>query len=254
MSYYQQISEGTENFIIIIEGIKTSRENIKVDAREDSINVEINNEKKEILNFPLKNKNLKIDVKNISAKLSNEILTITAKLLKKERKEKSVEVLDVKENIIEEKEKEISRLNEKYNELNDRYLRLYADFENSRKFWDKKEEELRKYSGLDIIKNLLPIMDSFELALKDKNNEQNEGLRKIYENFKKTLFNYGLNEINSLNKKFDPLLHEALMIENTDKFEDGVIIEEFQKGYKFKDIVLRTAKVKVAKMQKNNKL
>jgi len=275
MPYYRQISESEENFIINIEPVEVSKENIKVYAREDFIEVEINRDKeqggkketnqKDILNFPLKNRNLAIDLKNVSAKLSNKILTITAKLLKKEKTEKNVEIFDEKENIIEQKTKEINELKKNYDELKDKYLRLMADFENSRKFWDKRENELRTYGGLDLVASLLPIIDAMQLAFKEikkdntnkeiENKEKNkeimnkhiDGLKMIFENFKKILFDHGLEEIDALNKKFDTRFHDAYMVENTDKFPDGTVIEEFQKGYMYKGIVLRTAKVKVSK-------
>lgn len=260
MSYYQLVSESEENFIINIEDIEVNKENVKVEANEDMIKVEINhdNSKKDVLNFPLKNKNSIIDLKSVSAKLKDKILTINAKLLKKEEKKKEVEIFDEKEDIVKRKEEEIEELKKAYNELNDKYLRLMADFENSRKFWDKREMELKSYGGVDLIRNLLPVIDAMQLAFRDiekdkkenmddENKKHIEGLKMIFENFIKILFDSGLKEIESINKKFDPQFHEAYMVESTDKFPDGTVIEEFQKGYMYKGIVLRTAKVKVSK-------
>ncbi|MFN3527755.1 MAG: nucleotide exchange factor GrpE [Candidatus Altarchaeaceae archaeon] len=245
--YYQQVLESKENFIINIEPVEVNKENINLNVSEEEIKVEIFKDKekkqKDFLNFPLKNKNFKIDLNSVNAKLENKILTISAKLLKKE--EKNIEIFDEKENIIKQKEKEIE-------ELNDKYLRLLADLENLRKFWNKRENELKTYGNIELIKKLLPILDAMEVAFKNiktenLKEEDIKGIKMIFENFKKILFDSGLEEIKSLNEKFDPRYHEAYIVENNDKFPDETIIEEFQKGYKYKDIVLRTAKVKVCK-------
>ena len=94
----------------------------------------------------------------------------------------------------------------------------------------------------------MPILDHFELALNHKDNHAEfiKGIELIYSQIIELLEKKGVKQINALNKKFDPHIHEALMSEKSDQ-EDNTIIEEFQKGYKLGDKIIRHSKVKVAK-------
>ena len=99
-----------------------------------------------------------------------------------------------------------------------------------------------------MIKNILPILDSFEVALKNKTvgTEFAKGIEMIYAQLFSMLENSGLKRIDAEGKQFDPYLHEALMQEESDK-EDGLVIEEFQKGYFLNGNILRHSKVKISK-------
>ena len=128
-------------------------------------------------------------------------------------------------------------------ERTDLLKKVQADFENYKKRTEKEKQEFTKYACSDIINELLPILDSFELAIRDT---KNKDIEVIYSQLWQILSNQGLAKIKALNQKFDPYLHEALLQEKSDK-EEGTILEELQAGYKMKDQVLRHTKVKVAK-------
>jgi molecular chaperone GrpE len=123
---------------------------------------------------------------------------------------------------------------------------LQADFENYRKYYEKEKQEIIERANEDLIKELLVVIDDFERALQSVEGEKDkQGLAYIYRNFLKILEKHGLKQIEALNRKFDPSLHEAVLKEVSEK-DDGTIIEEIQKGFTFKGKVLRPSKVKVS--------
>ena len=136
----------------------------------------------------------------------------------------------------------------KLNELTETVQRVQADFENYKKRTEKDKEEFVKYACQNIVLDLLPILDNFELALKYTKDKEEfvKGIELVYSNFIDILDKKGLKPINALSKGFDPVMHEALMQE-TSKEKPGTVIEEFQKGYMINDKVIRPTKVKVAK-------
>jgi len=136
----------------------------------------------------------------------------------------------------------------KIEELTNLVKRVQADFENFKKQQEKEKSEFCKYASAEVIKKLLPLLDSFQLALKSDNNpeEFKKGVELIYSQFWQILEAEGLRPIECAGKKLDPFCHEVLLQEESDKPEDTVI-EELQKGYMLKDGVLRPAKVKISK-------
>jgi molecular chaperone GrpE len=139
-------------------------------------------------------------------------------------------------------------------ELTETLQRLQAEFENYKKRIDKEFSERIKYSNAGLISKLLPVLDSFELAIKNKDKSEDfiKGMELVYSQFYSVLKEEGLKPIEALNKKFDPYLHEVMMQEENDK-EDEIILEEFQKGYMLNDRVLRHSKVKVSKKREQPK-
>ncbi len=132
-------------------------------------------------------------------------------------------------------------------QLTDTLQRLQAEFENYKKRTDKECADFRKYSTAKLITKLLPILDSFELALKNtKDDGAKKGLELIYSQFFTTLEEEGLRKIKALKEKFDPYKHEVLLTEKSDQPED-TILEELQTGYILNEEVLRHTKVKIAK-------
>jgi molecular chaperone GrpE len=121
--------------------------------------------------------------------------------------------------------------------------KVQADFENSQKRAEKEKKDYIEYSCQNIIIELLPILDSFDLALK---NTDSKDIKALYDQLWNLLSSKGLEKIKALDEKFDPFLHEALLQEASDKPE-GTVIEELQAGYKLKEIIIRHTKVKVAK-------
>jgi molecular chaperone GrpE len=139
-------------------------------------------------------------------------------------------------------------------EMNDKYIRLYAEFDNYRKRVNKDREELIKYANEGIIYQLLPVIDNLEMALKHSNDSTSSGLVQGVENtlreFLRTLEKFGLNPIEAVNKPFDPSLHEAMCVIERKDIEENLVVEEFRKGYIFKEKVLRPSLVSVSKRPK----
>ncbi len=135
----------------------------------------------------------------------------------------------------------------------DKFLRQQAEFENFRKRLDKEKSQFLKYANQAIILEILTVLDDLEravsLAEKHKQDFKTflKGVEMILAHLYEVLKKQGVRSIDAKNKKFDPLLHEALMSVESDREDDNKIIEELQKGYLIEDRVLRTAKVKVAK-------
>lgn len=175
---------------------------------------------------------------------------IDEKESKKNEKFKEEEEKEVEE-IAKEKE-EKKKLEEKA-KLADEYLSklqwLQADFENYKKRMEKEKESWKKYSNESLIKNLLIVLDSFEQALASipKNSPIMNGLKIIFKQFWEILEGEGLKPIKAVGEKFDPFLHEALMIVERDDKKENTIIEELQKGYMLHSKVIRPSKVMVTK-------
>lgn len=150
----------------------------------------------------------------------------------------------------EELEKKLKEEEEKSKNYWDRILRMQADFENFQKNMEKERQNIVKMASEDIIKDLIDDLENLELALenakKDNENIYNS-LKIVYDHFLKTLEKNGLERIESIGKKFDPYLHEAIMIEETLNNDDGLVVEEFRKGYKLNGKVIKPSKVKVLK-------
>ena len=149
---------------------------------------------------------------------------------------------------VEEQEKSLQKeLGEQTKLAEDRlnHLKyLQADFDNYRKKFDKEKEDIIKLANENLIKELIVIVDDFEISLNEVNDEKTrKGLELIHKNLLKILDKHGLKQIESVGKKFDHNYHEVLMKENSDK--DGIVLEEFQKGYMLKNKVIRTSKVKI---------
>jgi molecular chaperone GrpE len=140
----------------------------------------------------------------------------------------------------------------KLQESEDRVLRLAADFENSRKRLEREREISLKYAEENILKDLLPGIDNIERAV-DQGREVNslesllQGVELTRDGLLATLEKYGVKAIDSIGQPFDPNLHEALATEETDKMEPNMVLREFQKGYIYRDRLLRPAKVIVSK-------
>ncbi len=157
-------------------------------------------------------------------------------------------------------ESKIRELREKLKEAiekKDEYLagwqRNKADFINARKEEEKRRQEIIKFSEAEIIKDFLPVLDSFETALNSENwqkldKDWQKGVKSIYNQLLNALNKNGIEEINSKNNPFDPKEHEAMgEIEVDDKNKDSVVLEESRKGYKMDGRVLRPAQVIIGK-------
>lgn len=163
---------------------------------------------------------------------------------KKEKKQKKI------------KDKRLDKLNEAYNkisELEDRLLREKAELVNYRKRKEEEISRLLKYSNEDLVKEILPIVDNFERAINmDDDNLEDEvskflsGFKMIYCKLVSTLEKYEVKAIDGNNKPFDPTYHQAVLTEQREGVEKEIVLDVLQKGYLYKDKVIRPAMVKVS--------
>jgi len=134
-------------------------------------------------------------------------------------------------------------------ELRDQLLRRQADFENFRRRTERDRSEFLQYAAMEIVRDLLPVLDDFDRALKVDSADQEyaKGVELIYQRLFDTLKKSGLEPIETEGQSFDPHLHQAAeMAEASEGVEDQAILEVFRKGYNFKGRLLRPAMVKVA--------
>jgi molecular chaperone GrpE len=135
-------------------------------------------------------------------------------------------------------------------ELNNKYLRLYAEFENYRRRVGKEKEELAKFGNESLLYELLPVIDSLELALKHSSGEENSGLVQGVEmtlkELHRTLDKFGLSRIESVGKEFDPAVHHAMTQVEREDLDEKMVAEELRPGYLYNGKVLRPSLVSVS--------
>jgi len=153
-----------------------------------------------------------------------------------------------------EPESELQKVRAERDTLLDRLARLQAEFENARKRAVREQQDYREYAVSDTVKSLLPILDSFERALQVSGNNGNDlrsGVELIYKQLQDALVKLGLRQIPTKGEPFDPHLHEAIEMVDTDEVEDHHVLDELQRGYKLKERLLRPAMVRVARNPKS---
>ncbi len=158
---------------------------------------------------------------------------------------KEVEAQDVNQNIAET---ELSKLKEEYDELDDRYKRMLAEFENYKKRSQKEKEGIYGMITADVVAVMLPIMDNLEKAGSTKTDDEKyqEGIKLVARQFREALKSLGLEEIETVGQRFNPEFHEAVShIEDESKGEQE-IVQEYRKGYKIGNKVVRHSMVIVA--------
>ena len=187
------------------------------------------------------------------------------KELEKEKTEKAVsEEKETKEAAASEKEnKETSEKeekasekkkdpkDEKIDELNDKLKRSMAEFDNYRKRTDKEKSAMYEIGAKDVIEKILPIVDNFERGLNSipedaKGSAFADAMEKIYKQFVKTLDDMGVKPIEAVGKPFDPNFHNAVMHVEDENLGENVVAVELQKGYTYKDSIVRHSMVQVA--------
>lgn len=133
-------------------------------------------------------------------------------------------------------------------ELQDRLLRTRAEFDNARRRQERERSEYLQFAAMDLVKDILPILDDFERALKVETADRNyaKGVELIYQRMADNLKKMGLEPIDTAGCQFDPNLHQAVERVPTEEAEDQSILGEFQRGYNFKGKLLRPAMVRVA--------
>lgn len=148
---------------------------------------------------------------------------------------------------------ELEKLQAERNLLLDRMARLQAEFDNARKRAAREQQEYKDFALADALKNLLPILDSFDRALQTKVQKPEDfrsGVELIRKQFQDALEKLGLRPIPAKGEPFDPRLHEAIEMVDTDEAKDHHVLDELQRGYKLKDRLLRPSMVRVARNPK----
>lgn len=145
-------------------------------------------------------------------------------------------------------ESEFEQLAKEKTELQELLQRRQAEFENFRRRGEREKAEVFEYASMDAVKSLLPILDDFERALKAESadKEYARGMELIYQRLSDVLKKLGLEPISTKTSLFDPHLHHAVDMVETDEYPDHTILDEYQPGYYFKGRLLRPAMVKVA--------
>ena len=171
--------------------------------------------------------------------------------IKKDFEEENLDdenIEETEENKTEDIEDEKENKDLEYDDLKDKFMRLQADFTN---FKRRTEEEKKGYIELGVKKianDLLPVIDNFDRAIEtiDKKDSTYDGIEMIRDQLIEVLKKEGIVEMEALGKEFDPTYHHAVLAEDSDEYESGVVIEVLQKGYLIEDKTLRPAMVKVS--------
>ena len=145
-------------------------------------------------------------------------------------------------------EKELEEAKKTIEEQKDKYLRLSAEFDNYRKRTEKEKSSMYIIGARDIVEKMLPIVDNFErgLAQAPEDDPFAEGMKMIYKQMMTAFDEMGVKPIEAVGKEFDPNLHNAVMHVEDESVGENIVVEEFQKGYTYKDFVVRHSMVKVA--------
>ena len=163
--------------------------------------------------------------------------------------EKETEETGEKKGFFGKKKKD--KKDEQLEALNDKYTRLFAEFDNFRKRSEKEKAAMFDMGSKNVIEKILPVIDNFERGLAQvpedrKDDPFVDGMDKVYKGLSKALEDLGVTPIEAVGQEFDPELHNAVMHEDNDEVGDNIITEEYQKGYKYHELVVRHSMVKVA--------
>ena len=163
--------------------------------------------------------------------------------------EKAEEGSEEKKKFFGKKKKD--KKDEKIEELTDKLTRQMAEFDNFRKRTEKEKSQMYEVGAKDIIEKILPIVDNFERGLaavteEEKENAFVQGMEKVYKQLMTTLEGIEVKPIEAVGKEFDPNFHNAVMHVEDENLGENIVAEEFQKGYLYRDSVVRHSMVKVA--------
>ncbi|MCR4731694.1 MAG: nucleotide exchange factor GrpE [Lachnospiraceae bacterium] len=161
------------------------------------------------------------------------------------------EVPEGREGFFKKKKDKKDKKDDLIEELRDKVTRQMAEFDNFRKRTDREKSQMYDMGAKDIVEKILPVLDNFERGMAAVTDEEKaspfvDGMDKIYKQLITTLEAAGVKEIECLGKEFDPDLHNAVMHVEDEEAGENIIVEVFQKGYTYKDAVVRHSMVKVA--------
>ena len=159
----------------------------------------------------------------------------------KKKKKKSARALEI----------ELKKSQEMLADITDKYQRLMAEFENARKRNAKEQSRMYDIGAKEVLRKLLPVVDNFERGLDALSEEEKEGafaqgIEKIYQQLMTVFDEIGVKAMDAAGKEFNPDFHNAVMHVEDEELGENLVVEEFQKGYMYKDSVLRHSMVKVA--------
>ena len=169
-----------------------------------------------------------------------------------EEAEDAAEPDEPRQNPVAQLQAQIDTLTAERASLYDKLIRRQAEFENYRKRVERERGELYQHGRDDVLLQFLPVVDNFERALSSLETSEGDaealrhGVELIHKQFKDALSKLGLEAVEAVGQTFDPHVHEAVTTEATDKHKENTVIQEFQRGYRIGDRLLRPAKVKVA--------
>jgi molecular chaperone GrpE len=146
-------------------------------------------------------------------------------------------------------ETELQKMKAERDSLLERLARMQAEFENARRRATREQQEFREFATADAVKAMLPVVDNFERALRAKSNaaEFRDGVKLIYKQLRDVFAKLGVQSIAAEGEAFDPRLHEAVEMVETEDAPDQTVVEELQSGYRMKERLLRPSMVRVAK-------
>ena len=168
-----------------------------------------------------------------------------------EAEEGATEASGEKKGFFKKKEKK-DKKDEKIEELNDRLMRQMAEFDNFRKRSEREKSQMFEIGAKDIVEKILPVIDNMERGLATVSPEVLEsdafaqGLEKVYKHFMTVLEQAGVKPIEAVGNEFNPDFHNAVMHVEDEEVGENIVVEEFQKGYMYKESVVRHSMVKVA--------
>ena len=147
-----------------------------------------------------------------------------------------------------EETEEVDEFKQKYDELYDKYLRMLAEYDNFKKRTQKEKDELYAFAVADTLEKLLPVLDNLERAADAaaEKSPLSDGVKMVLKQFGETLEKMNVTPIEAVGKEFDPNIHNAVMHIEDENIVTNTVVEEFQKGYKYKEKVIRHSMVKVA--------
>ena len=192
------------------------------------------------------------DAKGKAETFAGKTLDAAEKLINDVFKKNKPEDAEFEEELVDPKDVEIDELKKELNELRDKYVRLFADFDNAKKRMAREKLEIIMTASKDVVKDLLPVLDDFERAMKAAESSTDEnvkaGIQLIHSKLQSMLATKGLKPMESIGKEFDTEQHEAITeIPAPSPELEGKVVDELEKGYLLNDKIIRFAKVIVGK-------
>lgn len=222
--------------------------------KDDSKDIDIEDAAKEVKEEDVKEEDVTTDEAQTDEAQNDEAQTDDDEVSEAVKEEcNSEESVDSKSKLFSRKEKKEKKDKKdvKIDELNERLVRLMAEYDNYRKRTDREKSSMYEMGVKSVVEKILPVIDNFERGFDcveegDKDNPFIQGMQKIYEQFTGTLGEIGITAIEAVGKEFDPNIHNAVMHVDDESVGANIVVEEFQKGYMYRDAVVRYSMVKVA--------